>query len=133
MRIKNYRTQNKLLLRRGVSAKLTERSTKRITLSPDIIGSFSLRLGHRTALVLLTPFTTVLPLRYPKGEPFGAFHIKKRPPKRSFFVNIYCHIDYFTVIPCSANAAVMLSTTVAISCFVSVLSRERKEKRRVVA
>ena len=31
----------------------------RITASP-----FSLRLGHRTALVLLTPFTTVLPLRY---------------------------------------------------------------------
>ena len=30
----------------------------------NIAPSFSLRLGHRTALVLLTPFTTVLPLRY---------------------------------------------------------------------
>ena len=31
----------------------------------NIAPPFSLRLGHRTALVLLTPFTTVLPLRYP--------------------------------------------------------------------
>ena len=30
----------------------------------NIAPSFSLQLGHRTALVLLTPFTTVLPLRY---------------------------------------------------------------------
>ena len=30
----------------------------------NIAPPLSLRLGHRTALVLLTPFTTVLPLRY---------------------------------------------------------------------
>ena len=34
----------------------------------NIAPSFLLRLGHRTALVLLTPFTTVLPLRYPVGS-----------------------------------------------------------------
>ena len=31
----------------------------------------SLRLGHRTALALLTQFTTVLPLRYPVGKAMG--------------------------------------------------------------
>ena len=34
----------------------------------NIAPPLSLRLGHRTALVLLTPFTTVLPLRYRVGS-----------------------------------------------------------------
>ena len=37
----------------------------------NIAPPFSLRLGHRTALVLLTPFTTVLPLRYRVGSLVG--------------------------------------------------------------
>ena len=34
---------------------------------------FSLRLGHRTALALLTQFTTVLPLRYPSPTGEGLY------------------------------------------------------------
>ena len=37
----------------------------------NIAPPLSLRLGHRTALVLLTPFTTVLPLRYRVGNLVG--------------------------------------------------------------
>ena len=42
------------------------------SLSLSFARQLSLRLGHRTALALLTQFTTVLPLRYPSptGEGF---------------------------------------------------------------
>ena len=42
--------------------KITVHIIRRLLQSPLV--AFSLRLGHRTALTLLTSFTTVLPLRY---------------------------------------------------------------------
>ena len=42
--------------------------TSSVILKQVFVCHLSLKLGHRTALVLLTPFTTVLPLRYPKGK-----------------------------------------------------------------
>ena len=45
---------------------LAARSVTLLSSSSTTLWSpFSLRLGHRTALTLLTSFTTVLPLRYP--------------------------------------------------------------------
>ena len=43
----------------------------------------SLRLGHRTALALLTPFTTVLPLRYlPEGGFVRTYRTSMRRDRR---------------------------------------------------
>ena len=53
--------------------------------------------------------------------------------KSGIFVMLSCHLHHFTAIPMPAYAVVIPSTTAESSCFVRVLSRERKEKRRVTA
>ena len=66
----------------------THSNVMRLNWGRNIAPFFSLRLGHRTALVLLTPFTTVLPLRYPwracKAEQIPVQNLDGSMPERFF-------------------------------------------------
>ena len=71
---------------------------------------------------------TTIKKRLEKIQPFYVFDLKS-----GLFVMLSCLLHHFTAIPMPAYAVVIPSTTAESSCFVRVLSRERKEKRRVTA
>ena len=66
---------------RGTALAVDEVSSNAIlTPHPSAFGCHlvSLQLGHRTALALLTQFTTVLPLRYPQEKAFCCLYVSTK-------------------------------------------------------